>query len=363
MHYLLWMIGLMAALVATGFLYQWLGAHYDRLRYASEGRWIEIGEGRRLYLLEKGSGGAAVIFESGIAATNLNWFHVQERVSRFAFTASYDRSGLGWSSPSRTARTPGNIARELHDMLEGAGIKPPYVLVGHSFGGLVMRKFALLYPDEVSSVVLVDPMRCEEWPPLDPTKQAFLNRGLKLTNYAIPIARLGLARLAVTSLLCRSGQLAERLAGAAGNGGKHVLGRVRGEVSKMPQEVWPVVAAHWSRPGYYAGMHNHVAAVPESVEEMLSSGPIRGIPVLLLTPGKSQPLSKDCLLQIGDNVQQVIAHESEHWIHLDEPDLVIDSILEMVMAAAPAAVAATPQALVPAAVAMARAPEALAATS
>lgn len=363
MHYLLWMIGLMATVVATGFLYQWLGAHYDRWRYGSEGRRVDIGEGRKLYVREKGSGGVPVIFESGIAATNLNWFHVQERVSRFAFTASYDRSGLGWSSPARTARTPGNIARELHEMLESAGIKPPYVLVGHSFGGLVMRKFALLYPDEVSSVVLVDPMRCEEWPPLDPSKQALLNRGLKLTNYAIPIARLGLARLAVTSLLCRSGNLAERLAGAAGNGGKHVLGRVKGEVNKMPQEVWPAVAAHWSRPGYYAGMHDHVEAVPETVQEMLDSGAIRGIPVLLLTPGKSQPLSKDCLREIGDNVQQVIAQESEHWIHLDEPDLVIDSILEMVTAAAPAAVAAAPQTLVPAVAAMTRAPEAWPATS
>lgn len=363
MHYLLWLIGLMAALVVIGFLYQWLGGHYDRLRYASDGRWIDIGEGRKLYLLEKGSGGATVIFEAGIAATNLNWFHVQERVSRFAFTASYDRSGLGWSSPSRSARTPGNIAAELHAMLQAAGIKPPYILVGHSFGGLVMRKFALQYPNEVSSVVLVDPMRCEEWPPLDPTKQALLNRGLKLTNYAIPIARVGLARLAVTSLLCRSGHLAERLAGAAGTGGKHVLGRVKGEVNKMPQEVWPVVAAHWSRPGYYAGMYHHVEAVPASVREMLSSGPIRGIPVLLLTPGKSHPLDEDSLLQIGDNVQQVIAHESEHWIHLDEPDLVIDSIMERVMAVDPKASAAAPQAVVPAAVAMGRTPEALAATS
>ena len=55
-----------------------------------------------------------MLFESGIAATNLNWFHIQEQVSRIATTASYDRGGLGWSSPCRTARTPGNIAAELH---------------------------------------------------------------------------------------------------------------------------------------------------------------------------------------------------------------------------------------------------------
>jgi pimeloyl-ACP methyl ester carboxylesterase len=73
---------------------------------------------------------------------------------------------------------------------------------------------------------------------------------------------------------------------------------------------------------------------------MLATEPIHSIPVLVLTPGKSTPLSSANLDRIGDNVQQVIAEESAHWIHLDEPDLVIDSIREMVMAATPEAVAA-----------------------
>ncbi len=332
MYLLLFLPALAAALIVAGFLYQLVGAYYDRVRYTAGGRWIDIGDGRRLYLLEKGSGEPTVVFEAGIAATNLNWCHIQEMVSRFAATASYDRGGLGWSSPCRTARTPSNIAGELHELLNGAGIKPPYVLVGHSFGGLVMRRFALMYPDEVSSVVLVDPMRCEEWPPLDPAKQEIIDRGTKLSNYAVPIARVGLARLAVTSLLCRSGRMAERLAGAAGNGGLHVLGRIKGEVGKMPKEVWPVVAAHWSRPGFYAGMRCHVQAVPDTVREMRDAEPIRGIPVLLLTPGKASPLSEDCLRRIGDNVRQLIARESTHWIHLDEPQLVIDSIRASVLA-------------------------------
>ena len=156
------------ALIAAGFLYQWLGAHHDRIRYAGKGRWVEIGRGRSLYLLEKGSGGPTVLFEAGIAATNLNWCHVQENVSQFTHTASYDRCGLGWSTQASSARTPGNIAIELHEMLQRADIKPPYILVGHSFGGLVMRRYALLYPEDVSGIILVDPMRCEEWPPMNP---------------------------------------------------------------------------------------------------------------------------------------------------------------------------------------------------
>lgn len=325
-------VGFAVLLGSVGFVYQCLGARLDRLRYARDGRWIDIGDRRKLYLLEKGSSGPTVLFEAGIAATNLNWCHIQETVSRFASTASYDRGGLGWSSKCRTARTPANIAAELHQLLAKAAIKPPYILVGHSFGGLVMRRFALNYPDEVSSVVLVDPMRCEEWPPMNPGKQAEIERGKRLSGVAIPIAHIGLARLAVTSLFCRSGRVAEQLAGAAGNGGKHVLARIKTEVGKMPQEVWPVVAAHWSRPAYYSGMRSHVEAVPDTVREMKDAGPIRDIPVLVLTPGKSTPLTDEQIARIGNRVKQVIAVKSAHWIHLDQPDLVIDSIRRMATA-------------------------------
>jgi pimeloyl-ACP methyl ester carboxylesterase len=341
MYVALSILSISAALISAGFLYQLIGARRDRRRFAGPGRWIDIGSRYRLYVLEKGTGGPTVLFESGIAATNLNWFHIQQRVSRFTYTASYDRGGLGWSSPCRSPRTPGNIAVELHAMLEGACIKPPYILVGHSFGGLVMRRYALLYPDDVASVLLVDPMRCEEWPPMNPSKQSDLDRGKRLSRFAVPIARFGLARLAVTSLLCRSGRVSGQLAGAAGSGGRHVLGRVAEEVGKMPKEVWPIVAAHWSRPGYYAGMRSHVEAVPDTVREMQDAEPIHGIPVLVLTPGKSTPLSDENLCRIGDNVQQVIAPASAHWIHLDEPDLVINSIREMVVAATAEPVAIT----------------------
>ena len=323
-----------AALSIAGFLYQWIGGHRDRLRFAGCGRWVMIGQRCRLYLLEKGSGGPTVLFEAGIAATNLNWFHIQETVARFTGTASYDRCGLGWSSPCLTPRTPANIAAELHAMLKNAGITPPYILVGHSFGGLVMRRYALLYPEQVASAILIDPMRCEEWPPLDPSKQPQLDLGRKLIAFVIPFARFGLVRLAIASLLHRSNRLSGHLAGTAGAGGRHVLSRVTDEVRKMPREVWPIVAAHWSRPAYYAGMRRHVEAVPDTVTEMQNAEPILGIPILVLTPGKSTPLSDEYLRRIGDNVQQVIASTSAHWIHLDQPELVVDSIRAMVAATA-----------------------------
>jgi hypothetical protein len=78
----LWILSIAAVIISVGFFYQLIGSHRDRRLYASPGRWVDIGGKCRLYLLEKGTGGPTVLFEAGIAATNLNWFHIQEIVAR-----------------------------------------------------------------------------------------------------------------------------------------------------------------------------------------------------------------------------------------------------------------------------------------
>ncbi len=203
-----------------------------------------------------------------------------------------------------------------------------------------MHRYSLLYPQEVSGVVLVDPMRCVEWPPLDPSKQSQIDLGRRLIRYAVPIAVFGVTRLAVISLFHRAKRISGKLDGTTVASSRHVIARITSEVGKMPREVWPVVAAHWSRPGFYAGISSHINSIPATVREMYKAAPIKEIPVTVLTPGSSKPLSDQCLDRIGDHVQQVIAQASHHWIHLDEPDLVIGSIRAMVNAAATESAAA-----------------------
>jgi pimeloyl-ACP methyl ester carboxylesterase len=326
---------LAVALACAGVLYQWTGARRDLKRYGHLGRWIEIAHGSRLYARLKGSGGPTVVFESGIAASSLNWSHIQDQIAQSTQTVSYDRCGLGWSSMSQLPRTPASVAAELHSMLKTARIEPPYILAGHSFGGLVMRRFALSYPDEVAGLVLVDPMRLEEWPPFNPSKQAMLDRGQRLARIAIPIAWLGIARLGVTSLLCREDRIWQRLARIGGDGAQHVMGRIAEEMGKMPREVWPIIAAYWSRPEFYAGVCRHLEDVPKTVREMRFAAPILRIPVTVFTPAGAEPLTPEQLGRIGDSVEQVIAPECAHWIHLDQPEMVIDAILKMVETASP----------------------------
>jgi pimeloyl-ACP methyl ester carboxylesterase len=90
------------------------------------------------------------------------------------------------------------------------------------------------------------------------------------------------------------------------------------------------VAAHWSKPSYYRGLAAHVSAVPATVMEMHDAEPIECAPVVLLTPGSAQPLTADALHRIGPGTRQVIGHKSGHWLHLDEPELVLEEIRGMV---------------------------------
>lgn len=112
---------------------------------------------RRVEIKVDGVGDPTVIFESGFAGGLPLWTPAQDRVSKITRTLSYERAGLGQSDPGPEPRSAGQIARELHALLAARDIAPPYVLVGHSAGGLFVRVFAHLYPREIVGLVLVDP--------------------------------------------------------------------------------------------------------------------------------------------------------------------------------------------------------------
>ena len=117
---------------------------------------VDVG-GHNLNLLIGGQGSPAVIFEGGFGTGIASWSTVQKEVAAFARTVSYDRAGLGQSDLGPKPRSAKQIATELHVALDKAGVKPPYVLVGHSFGGIYVRVFADMYPNEVAGMVLIDP--------------------------------------------------------------------------------------------------------------------------------------------------------------------------------------------------------------
>ena len=126
---------------------------------STEGALIRVG-GRNLFLactgVKKPTGNLTVILEAGLGADHSSWALVQPAVAPIARVCSYDRAGLGQSDPAATPRTSADVVADLYQLLQTAGEGGPYLLVGHSFGGLHGRLFAHEYPDEVLGVVLVD---------------------------------------------------------------------------------------------------------------------------------------------------------------------------------------------------------------
>jgi pimeloyl-ACP methyl ester carboxylesterase len=102
-------------------------------------------------------GRPVVVFESGAGTGLTAWSSVLPDVSEFATVVAYDRAGIGGSEADEHAPTPAHLARRLNALLAGIGVHPPYVLVGHSWGGLLIRMFAAMYPEKVTGLVYVDP--------------------------------------------------------------------------------------------------------------------------------------------------------------------------------------------------------------
>lgn len=143
------------ALAAVGGVYQVLGAAADARAYPMPGQLVEVG-GHRLHLQCTGSGSPTVVAQPGGSEMSSNWAWVAPAVARTTRVCVYDRAGRGWSEPADTAQHAERISADLHTLLQRANVPGPYVVAGHSFGGLYALTFAARYPDDVAGMVLVD---------------------------------------------------------------------------------------------------------------------------------------------------------------------------------------------------------------
>jgi len=113
--------------------------------------------GRSLYLECVGEGAPTIVMETGLGGDHSAWEQVVPELRGANQTCTYDRANVGERDQAPTPRTSADVVADLHGLLEAAGIPAPYVLVGHSFGGISMRLYASTYPDDVAGLVLVDP--------------------------------------------------------------------------------------------------------------------------------------------------------------------------------------------------------------
>jgi pimeloyl-ACP methyl ester carboxylesterase len=154
-RWLLYPVLAMLAFASSGAAYETVREAADAKAYPMPGQLIDVG-GHRLHLYCTGSGSPTVVLEpgGGEMSSNLGW--ITPAVARDTRVCVYDRPGRGWTEPADTAQDGNQIATDLHTLLQRGHVPGPYVLAGHSFGGLYVLAFAARYPNDVAGMVLVD---------------------------------------------------------------------------------------------------------------------------------------------------------------------------------------------------------------
>jgi len=302
----------------------------ERKPYPPPGKFFDAG-GHLLHLNIKGEGGPAVIFENGSGDFSFIWGLVQPSVAVFTTSVSYDRAGFAWSESGPQPRSSRQIAFELHTALQHAGIKGPYILVGQSLGGFLVRAFARFYPGETAGMVLVDvlnedskiiinqePYRIRDMakglqaPPPVVLKKSNQNKASPQKDSAImdtsiefPLTKLP-KKMQLWQVWAQSSTVYRREAG--------------NEMNWSPEDV--------------ADMYNHQL----SAEYRLGN-----IPLIVLTRGdggyggrtdsillETERLKlQQKLVALSNNSKWIIDKKSGHNIHLEDPSLVIHSIREV----------------------------------
>jgi pimeloyl-ACP methyl ester carboxylesterase len=196
-RWMLYPVIVLLGLAAIGGGYQTLGAAADARAYPMPGRLIDVG-GHRLHLSCTGSGGPTVVLEpgGGEMSSNLGW--ITPAVARTTRVCVYDRAGRGWSESANTPQDGLQIATDLHTLLHRGGVPGPYVLAGHSFGGLYVLTFAARYPDEVAGLVLIDstaPKPATTTAPASAADTGSYDASGRLSTLVSTVAGLGLGRL------------------------------------------------------------------------------------------------------------------------------------------------------------------------
>lgn len=286
--------------------------------YPAPGQLVDVG-GYRLHIACQGSGsGSSVILDAGTGATSLDWALVQPQVAKFSQVCTYDRAGVGWSNASPQPRNFAVMVEELHTLLERAGLKGPFVLVGHSIGGIVTRQYAAKYPKQVAGLVLVDSAHEQQF-------RRFPKDVVKSTVAGIQQSRgfETLIGLGIPALFPALVPLEPRL---------------------------PKTAAQAYR-ALMTSDPKHVTAGVAEIEELIRGGTkpvatLGNLPLVVLSHGHQDPgmvmTTTDAaqyertwtqlqleLTGLSSRGQRVVATQSGHSIQLDQPELVVGAIREV----------------------------------
>ena len=297
------------------------------------------GCGHRLHVVCHGEGSPAVVLESGVAASSLSWARVQPGIAAFARTCAYDRAGLGWSDPASSPRTFARILDDLRAVVARAGTGPwitlgagsRVILVGHSFGSLVVRGYAARYPDQVAGLVLVDPPT--EWIEAVPERTRLIRRARQASAIGELLARMGVVRASLALLTGGHPGAPRAFVKLLGRRASGTLERLVGEVRKLPPELYPAVQAHWCQPKCFRAMGEYLRVLDDEAPAIAAIATRPDIPVVVISGGHQPPseiAAHRRLAAASPHGRHLVATKSGHWINFDQPDVIVDAVRGLV---------------------------------
>lgn len=293
-----------------GSLFELTASLIDRYQNPPPGQLIDIG-GYRLHLYCKGQGSPTVILESGLGRSCLDWYLIQNQIAQNTRVCSYDRAGLGWSDPGPKPRTSQQMVKELGHLLKKAQVPGPFLLVGHSLGGLNMLLFAHQHPKEVVGAILLDPSYLGlnlPYPSQREKKILEERKRYRLSAFWVNKA-LGLQRM------------------------RSLLQKEPAFMSNLPPSVQRSYRALWIRGTHQSTLFEEEASFTESLAQLKEPPPLKEKPLIILTPREAETWWKELqssLKNFSSRSEEFLVKESGHNILLEQPDQVVKVIKKLI---------------------------------
>jgi pimeloyl-ACP methyl ester carboxylesterase len=328
-HTLIWILGLSVLGVLAGTIYQKLGLRRDSKLHPPPGKFVDLGT-HRLHLLEEGHGSPTIVLESGLMSTVLSWTETQRELSQSYRVVTYDRAGLGWSDAGPMPRSAERVVDELHSLLERAAISPPYVLVGHSFGGLTIPLFAARFPEETAGMVLVDPVVPAEWNPPSDQDRRHVEIGSKVCRRAALLTRVGVIRFVAFLLNSKAKKLAGSLVRLISRGTPVESGSVSSPwFWNLPSKERAMASVFWLQEKFCYTIASQLENLSGSAQRIAALGNSCTKPVVILSAASTPPKRREEHMAIAQRLPRgshLLGERSTHWIMQDQPELVINAI-------------------------------------
>ena len=267
------------------------------------GSLVEL-NGRKVHVLCAGEGSPTVILEAGLPGSSLTWMSVFSEIAELTRVCAYDRPGYGWSQPTTSPRTAETIVQELRVLLQSTDTQPPYILVGHSFGGLLMQLYATRFPNDFTGMVLVDSSHPDQ-----------AHRTLDLQEIdTISFAMKTLGPIGIVRLLFPV---------PAGNPESR-------DVSVREQERELLMTSRTLRTATreMSGLRESLRQVTESTVDLGSK------PLVVLSEGRRraeswQALQED-LSRMSTNSEWQVVDGAGHFVQHDQPDVVVGAVRRVI---------------------------------